>query len=400
MKKNITTLKFLRNTVVVAAAALLAMGMANCERRDLWVYGDEFDQVLLNIDWRNYMRDKQLYPYSPDPAGMTVWIFPMDGEATGRRSYRTTTTEVRHFETYLSAGDYRAVTIDYSPEEYGHQQFVNMEWVNTAKVEAVKHSYSDEMSEGEVHLFGPKSYGGTPAITETGPTGLYQISYDPEDMASDTTDMTINSGKYDDYIPYEEYEEYQETLKKQEFDVMPLIVPWRMRIRVYVRGIYYLYNMKGSIAGLADGFMLGLNHTSDQPCIQYLDNWEAKVTGDNVGYVALTFKTWGLRNSMWPDMSQDHTKSAGTAKDLRLNLKFVLRDRKTELFYHYDVGDLVRIYNNEYALRIDLEDGFVGTCDGEPVPQPDLPYAEPVNGAGFDGIVVPWEDEKPANITF
>ena len=392
MKTNISYIKLLRNVAPVAAVALLALVMTNCERRDLWVYGDQFKQVLLNVDWRNYMRDKQLYPYEPDPSGMTVWFYPSDG----RKSYRTTTGEVRHLETYLSADNYRAVVIDYSPEEYGRQEFVGMDWANTAKVKSGRHSYQPA---GEVQLFGPGCYAGTPALTEIEPSsGLYTVSFDPQQIASDTTDMVITSGKYPDYIPYDEMEEYQSTLVKQEYNSEPKLLPWHMRIRVYVKGIYYMYKVEGSIAGLADGYMLALGHTSDEPCVQYLENWEAYQTGDNVGYIALTFDTWGLRNSMWPTGGPyPQISSAAKPEDVRLNLKFTLRDRQTTVYYRFDVGDLVRVFNNEYALRIDLEEGYAGLPDNKAI---DLPYADAANGLGFDGWVVPWSDGQDIGVQF
>lgn len=77
---------------VVLLSVVLAV--TGC-RRDLWVYQDNFKQILLNIDWRNYFRDQQLYPNMPDPDGMTVWFFPKDG----RESYHYTTAEVRRYET-------------------------------------------------------------------------------------------------------------------------------------------------------------------------------------------------------------------------------------------------------------------------------------------------------------
>lgn len=399
MKTNISYIKLLRNVAPVAAVALLALAMTNCERRDLWVYGDQFKQVLLNIDWRNYMRADNLYPYEPDPDGMTVWYFPIDGQANGRKSYRFTTDEVRHYETYLSAGDYRSVVIDYSPEEYSNQEFEGMEYIETAKVKSARSHYQSD----DDQLFGSVCYAGATALTATEPSGLFTIADTPEQMASDTTNIHVNTGKYDDYIPYDEYEEYQATLTKQEFDANPVILPWQMRIRVYVRGIYYLYDTKASIAGLADGYMLALGQTSDESCVHYLDNWDVKVTGDNVGYVVMVFNTWGLRHSMWPAVDLTtagdfvETKNADP-KEVRLNFKFLLRDRKTVKYYHYDIGNLIHIMNktNEYAMRVDLLDGFTGSPDN----QPDLPYVDAVNGAGFDGVVVPWDDGGKAEVTF
>ena len=51
---------------------------------------------------------------------------------------------------------------------------------------------------------------------------------------------------------------------------------------------------------------------------------------------------------------------------------------------------MVRAFWNEYALRIDLMDGFEG--------QPDLPYVDAYNGVGMEGIVTPWEDQDPIDV--
>ena len=115
MKSYNKYFKRLRNAAPLMAVATMLMLSTSCERRELWVYQDRFKQVELDIDWRNYFRNQQLYPNTPDPDGMTVWFFPRDG----RKSFRYTTTEVRHYETYLSAGQYDGLVIDYSPEEYG-----------------------------------------------------------------------------------------------------------------------------------------------------------------------------------------------------------------------------------------------------------------------------------------
>ena len=384
-----------RNKAYITAVLLLLLMVTACERRDLWVFGDQFKQVELDVDWRNYFRDSQLYPNAPDPGGMTLWFFPKDG----RPSYSYTTSEVRHYELYLSRGEYEGLVIDYSPAEYGHQEFVGMDYAETAKVQATPSSYQpDSLSE----LFGPQCY--AHELPSKEPTGLYTVSWEPEDIASDTIHMDVNSGKYADYIPYEEKDDYQATLVHQLYQMEPLIIPWRMRIRVYIRGIYYLYQTQGSIAGLSDGYFFMRDRTSDVPCLLALDNWETYVTGDNVGYVALTFKTWGIRGTSnhydgpkVPTRGEkvDDVPSAGmqlAKDDLRLNLRFLLRDRQTVRYYHFDVGDLVRAYWNEYALRIDLEDGFEG--------QPDLPYVDAYNGMGFEGLVVPWEEGGEAEVEF
>jgi len=379
----------------MTAAAMLLLTTTSC-RRDLWVYQDNFKQVELDIDWRNYFRDQQLYPNTPDPDGMTVWFFPKDG----RTSFQYTTAEVRHYETYLSQGDYDALVIDYSPEEYGHQEFIGMDYAATAKVQATPSSYQPESNDD---LYGSKAY--AYALPNVLPNGLYQLAWEPEDIASDTCHMTVNTGRYDRYIPYKERDSYQSTLVKQLYKMEPLIVPWQMRVRIYLKGIYYLNSVTATIAGLADGYKLVDCVSSDTPCLMKIDGWELHVapnsadyeTEGGLGYIAKTFKTWGPMNFTNRDYEvtqkqREKDLNDRPADQVRINLNFLLRDRSTQVNCHFDVGNLIQCYYNEYALRIDLLEGFAG--------MPSLPYVEAVNGMGFDGVVVPWEEKQDADVTF
>jgi len=414
MNKN-KYMKRCTKAVTLAAAALMLLTTASC-RRDLWVYQDNFKQVELDIDWRNYYREWGINPNvqpATDPDGMTVWFFPKDG----RESFRYTTAEVRHFEAYLSRGDYDGLVIDYSPEEYGHQEFIGMNYANTAKVQALPNSYqADSIPE----LYGEPCYGR--ALPKKNANGLYQIAWEPEDIANDTIHFHVNTGEYDRYIPYEERDTYQSTLVKQLYKMEPLIIPWQMRIRIYIKGIYYLNKVEASIAGLADGYKLVDCVTSDTPCLLKLDDWEMHLdpkTDDyeaqgGLGYIAKTFKTWGpmnFTNRNWdvhtpqrPLSNREYSTDAAIdgysyeelsdrhTDEIRINLKLLLRDRRTILYYHFNVGNLINVFRNEYTLRIDLMNGFFG--------QPELPYVEAANGLGFDGIVVPWQDEEPRDVVF
>ena len=405
--------------VTLAAAALTLLTTASC-RRDLWVYQDNYKQVELDIDWRNYYREWGITPNvnpnaqpAADPNGMTVWFFPKDG----RESFKYTTSEVRHFETYLSRGDYDGLVIDYSPEEYGHQEFVGMKFANTAKVQATANSYqADSIPE----LYGEPAYGRT--LPKKNANGLYEIAWEPEDIANAPIHFTVNTGEYDRYIPYEERDTYQSTLVKQLYKMEPLLIPWNMRVRIYIKGIYYLYGIEGSIAGLADGYKLVDCVSSDTPCLLKLDDWEVYLDPNTrdydaqggLGYIAKTFKTWGpmeFTNRNWdvhtPQRAlsdrEYHTDAAidgysyeelitRPIDEIRINLRLTLRDRRTVLYYHFNVGNKINVFRNEYALRIDLMNGFVG--------QPELPYVDAVNGMDIDGIVIPWDNEVPVDVTF
>ena len=408
MKTSMTYIKRIGKTLPAVAAAALLMATTACERRELYVYQDYFKQVLLEIDWRHYDRDKALYPHTPDPGGMTVWFYP----ANGGKADHYTTAQVNRYETYLSHGQYEALLIDYSPEEYGKQEFIGMDYANTAKVQATPAEYQPLEDE---NLYGAPCYD-KELLRKQPATGLWTVMNQPEQMASDTTLMNIISGKYDHYIPYDERDSYQSTLIRQVFNVTPLIVPWKMRVRIPIKGIYYLYETKGTIAGMADGFFLAENHTSDDPCLMSVDDWEVFVTGDNEGYIAKTFDTWGMRNSLWKDYDgikqrQNWVPSQATPEpffvqcaknEVRVNLAIKLRDRKTVCHFNIDCGDCVEVYGNQgasiignaNALSVDLRN----VLKGDDIPT--LPYVDGTNGINFGGVVVPWQNGENAELNF
>lgn len=385
--KNYCNYNFL---VRAALAVMLLLPVTSC-RRQLWLYQDQFKQVQVLVDWRSYDRDKILYPHTPDPGGMTLWFFPDDGS----KSYRATTSQVNSYELYLGQGGYTGVVIDYSPEEYGMQEFLGMDYAQTARVQATPSAYQpDNLADDP--LYGIMAYDGDLPSRQLA-TGFWTVANHPEPIASDTIKMNIISGKYANYIPFEERHTYQETLIKQVFEMTPLLIPWHMRVRIPVKGIYYAYKIDGSIAGMADGYLLAQDHTTLKPCLMQVSDWELHVTGDNVGYIAATFDTWGMRYNLWS--SYDLTKGppyridAGAA-EVRVNIKFLLRDRKTVKYFNIDVGHQVWVFPNEYALSVDMRDVLADKDI------PELPYVDAVNGIEFDGIVVPWEDLEVVDVNF
>ena len=379
------------NLVVRAALALMLLVPATGCRRQLWLYQDQFKQVQIQVDWRSYDRDKVLYPHTPDPDGMTLWFFPHDG----RKSYRFTTAEVNRYDLYLGQGAYTGVVIDYSPEEYGMQEFLGMDYPNTARVQATPSVYQPQV-QADSPLYGISAFDGELSSRQVS-TGFWTVANQPEPIASDTIQMNVLTGKYANYIPFEERNTYQASLVQQIYEMQPLLIPWHMRVRIPVKGVYYAYKIEGSIAGLADGFYLAENHTSLTPCLHQIDNWQLYVTGDNVGYVAATFSTWGLRHHLWARYDKQHGppfKVDAPDNELRINLKFLLRDRKTTKFFNIDCGNQVYVFANEYALSVDLRDVLK---DGD---IPTLPYVDAVNGIDFEGVVVPWEDLEEVDVDF
>lgn len=308
---------------------LMALSIVGC-RRDLWVHSDNFYTVRLNVDWHDYGEN--------DPGGMTVWFFPTDSIG---QHYSYTTAQVRQADLYLSRGIYHGVVCDYSPQEFSTIEFLDMDNYEKARVQLT--------AEGN----------------------------QPEPIALDTLkNMVISNGPYEEYIPYDERDNYQQSLNVQQFQVRPHSLVWKMRLRIYVKGIEYLYQVHGELTGLADGHYLARDVNTERSCTVSIDEWTLQPTGDNEGYIATTISTFGLR--------PDHEN---ISEDLKLNLRFLLRDRTTVRTYSFDLGDHIVSFSDQQVLRVDM---------GSEVPGlPDLPYVEAYDGAGFDGVVTPWNDDEP-----
>lgn len=428
-------LLFVFAVLIVLATMFILTG---CERRELYVYGDEYHSVTLDVDWRNYS--------STDPDGMTYWFYPLNDPS--HKPYTLTTANVRHHDLYLPGGLYEGVIIDYSPDEYSRQRFLGLDSVPTARVEATPAAYQPDTLIADsvrLNLYGEPAWTETqqprPAISED--LGLYTVANEPEEMALDTLEnKRVYEGEYGDYIPWKEREDYQSTLTVQHFYSWPESIIWKLRIRVWIKqGFNYLWNQPASITGMADGHFLALDKNNDKPCLLGIDGWELQRTGDNEGYVAITLSTFGLRPSTvlssrtkhggqsYPALNDNLSYdtgsgvSAGTRapgdvepsyntdpdwhaywtgnclpEDVRLNLSFTLRDHATALFYHFNVGHRVVSYDAQQVLRIDLGPDFFKPGDPNGPDPIILPYVEPYNGAGFDAVVTPWEDEEPVDV--
>lgn len=428
--------------VLVATIVFVLLMLTGCERRELYVYGDEFHSVELEVDWRKYA--------DRDPDGMTVWFYPLDDPT--KQPYRTTTANVRHHDLYLPGGYYQGVVVDYSPEEFSRQEFLSLERMDSARVEATPSSYQPDSltvaGEGvprglsdEVNwqLYGEPAWTDyqypRPPVREE--TGLYEVANQPEEMALDTLDNRhIDRGEYGDYIPWQERETYQSQIRLTQMYSEPETIVWKLRIRVWIKdGFNYLWQSPASISGLADGHFLPRDVITDNPCLLSIDGWETERTGENSGYISTTLNVFGIRPvTLRPDREEHEGREvqqvysytrAGESEpewweyytknclpeDIRLNLSFVLRDHATTLHYHFNVGHYVVSWDNQLVLRIELGPEFFdpnnphgaygeGGDPDNPSPDIKLPFVEAYNGTGFGADVTPWEDMPPIDISF
>lgn len=429
---------------------------SSCERRELYVFGNEFHNVFLDVDWSDY---NTITTTEKKPDGMTVWFYPEGDKIVRPR----TTDKVNHYDDiYLAHGRYQGLVVDYSPEEFSKQQFFDMDHVETARVQAVRSEWQPELFDSVYAKLDVKTdsisysrlYGDScwsKELPSREPTGYYTVADSPEHMAVDTLkDMDVTAGKYGDYIPWKEREDYQSTFTEQGFYAKPEPVVLQLRVRLYIRGFQNInFNMaeaiSATIAGMSDRHSLASNENAEHPCLMTLDNLgHRKVRNrsgyevDSLGYVWFTINTFGLRPSAvdgWRSAYKDEDRQTAMDayghehgindsiwwvksrnEELRLNLRFTLRDRKTVVEYSYDVGNHVVWFENRYMLLIDLLEKFFGVDDSDhqyppgPLSPPGspgddgsdnpiiLPDVEPYNGAFFDGDVEPWKDTDPIDV--
>ena len=413
--------------VVVILLLMLSLLFSGCQRREMYVYGDEFHSVTMNVDWRE-LDD------GSNPDGMTVWFWNLDDPTLN--VYRTTSASVRSLDLYLPNGNYQGCVVSYSPEEYSRQRFVYMNQVDAARVESEPYNYQpDEVrtpgafitDETDKHvkmtLFSDYAWNDHLVLRpEQKESGYYVVAAQPEPIGTDTIDnrLIYSGSRFGDYIPYEERDSYQQTIQVKYIDATPHTLVWTGRVRVFIKeGFDYLWQPRASITGLCDGHYLARHYNTDRSCLISLDSWEKVRTGDNQGWINCTFTCFGMRSDTRGPEAELHPSSATgkslydgeecdwsaywshicEAEDLQLNLAFILRDQATVVDRSFKVGLTAVSYDDQLVLRLVLDDDFFHTEEGiDGGGDIILPYVDPYDGAGFDGDVDPWIDEPPVDV--
>ncbi len=398
---------------------VLQTTLSGC-RRDLYVFGDEFYSVTLDVDWRDFD--------TSDPDGMTVWFYNL--MEPDSKAYRTTTANVRHQDLYLANGRYQGVIVSYSPDEYSRQQFLDMDEIDSARVEATPASYQpgDQRTPGAAvsndddrlvkeSLYGVAAWNSGQPHVIIPDTSLYTVANQPEAIGADTIDnRSINAGSaFDDYILWEEREGYQSSINVQYMQALPHALVTTMRVRVFIKeGFNNLWTTRGSITGLSDGHYLPRHLNTDNACLLALDEWTTERTGPNEGWATTSLTTFGLRPSVRHIDAEFHPSTVTgksrydgeecdingfftdvcDAEDLRLNLAFILRDQHTVKTYHFNVGEAVVSFDDQLVLRVDLDTDFLDDNGGPII----LPEVEGYEGTGFGADVTPWQDQPPVDV--
>ena len=390
------------NPIRTLLTVLLAALITACERRDLWVYGDDLSLLTLVTDWSRC---------NETPGGMTYIFFPKNGYGT---RLQRTTAEVHSTRVALDEGSYQLLLFNYSPAEFSNQDILGLENISTARV--TSRTELDQHASLEP-LFGYYSWK-TPLFTDN--YGSYADSLDSyqvtgtipdqgyvhdnqsasriwpsyeqpeqidaytEDNIEITREMSVAPWQL---IHYEDRDDFTSTLREYEIDATPDPFVWDIEVIVYIRNPQYYRAMQASIAGLSITKMLATAKTTQEAGHIYIPAFtrgrysDPLIADDSVAIFSARATTFGLQPL---DEGMERQPD-----QVRLNLLITQRDNRTLREYHYDVGQEILVYPEQRLLRIIIR-SYGDRLRNYPI----MPYVLDEGQAGFDAVVDPWDQEE------
>lgn len=372
---------------IVMLLATVQTLLTGC-RRDLYVIAEHEKQIELITDWSKATQK---------PGGMTWWFMRNDNSGYNRHE---TTAAVTHTWLGIARGQYTGIVFDYSPAEYSHMSFVDMTTPGSALM--LLNPAADQ-PRTEVNIVGPdavpESMTDIPYMTTDGST--FMVSAAPEKINIATLEnVDVLTGSDEDYILYEDRNKSNDDIIKQTIYANPEPIVWKVRAIIHVKGIDRLYTVRGSVAGLADGYWLASKRSTSSRCLQLMDNWQINVV-DTEGYMTAEQNCLGLPDKDMPPSPlyarggsrQPNSENPSYDELLRLNLSFLMRDKKTVVNYHYDLDDdEVEVYEDQRLIVIRITSAHPD-C-------PDLPKVDSDDSTGFDADVSDWEEGGHSDTTF
>ncbi len=381
--KWLSVLSLLVAVVVIAA----------CDRRPLEVITNDKVRVKIIIDWRFYLdnthRSNTIYDlsdgftnyadsafvdsaayayYGGVPNGMTLMLW---GQQTGDRVFQTTNGHIATVN--LRPDTYQLIIFSNTEEEYLYQRLYD------------RSSFSDIAMRLDHYA----------SRTD----GQDYIQYaEPIGVATDTFQITQEMAAQENiiFVPYDEYldgNHERELFSEHYYEIPEHATP--MTVTLFLKAkVKYRQSMKSieaSISGMADGFYLSrINRTRETGTIELDPNgWQFLTYGeerDSMGLIVNKTATFGLpygkellaeRDSADNVLSFRITLANDSVQQCSFrvgkNITYLTPEgREAQVRYRQDLHDL--------RLEIDLSDVIV------------MPPMPAMAGAGFDAVVVDWED--------
>ena len=373
-----------------------------CDRRELEVMEPQKTRFRIEVNWAAV--DWESY-YGGKPSGMTVMLFGSKNPGT---PIVELTNHVDYVELDLDPDKYKMVIFNNSTGEFGSMNFENMSDYDNMAARAAKFTpmQATDWSANTVFHREPEKIGTVLEEFEiTEDMLLSQVTFYPYKVWLRALRADTRFYQRDDYT--------------YVMEVSPVPLTSMLYVRVHVQGMINMRSVEGSLSGMADGFFLTREHTTNDGALHLLDSWSNRLdeSFNGNGWITTAIPVWGEQYGM----EGVETRPEGQHE---LKLHFNLRDGKTTCDFSYQVGRDIRYmrptadgkweYTDEVTRYMvltiwNLDPGKdpgnpddPGTDPGKEDPDPDdptrphdpiLPYVESDGqGSGFDAVVEDWED--------
>ncbi len=369
-------------TALMMAIAFFVMFISSC-RRPLEVYYWDHALVKIEVDW--------MAKYGTKPNGMTLYLYDGDGKLI--KAYPpTNNVDVMYLEL-TQAGKYKYLIMSKSVSEYEEQGTMSFFDINDFNGFTARANEGVNMSRLRTRV----EYD-----TEMKDFNYMQA---PEQFAAVVDSFELTQEMLEEHLHFIDYRD--DATRQTNICMVRHVEPERMvtdiHTQIRVGGIDNALGCTAALEGMADGcYMCKVWRTTDKGTLN-LNSWKGltdangKLTrADNGdGWIYCDIMTFGLPDGTEPE-------DARTPESLKLTLCFTLRDGSTRV-YSYNVGKT----DKETGLKLyyeGYEDGLSTPVTKEDVRRhidlivdiPDYPILPDVEeskiGAGFDAIVLDWDD--------
>ena len=375
MRKYIINKVFKRYDILLWLTMTI-ISLAAC-RRPLEVYYRDHALVKIEVDW--------MAKYGTRPGGMSIYLYDEKGKLV--KAYPpTNNVDVAYLEL-TEAGKYKYVVMSQSTGEYeeqGTMRFDNADAFDSflsRATEAENRSRNRSRAEADTRM------------------SEFTYMQPPQQFAAVTDSFELTEEMLQEHLHFIDYrddaEQRTDICLTRHVEPEPMVTSIHTQVRV--AGIDNAMGCTAALEGMAEGCYIARVWRMDDPRTLNLSSWRGLSTrADNGdGWICCDINTYGLPDGREPEDSR-------TDESLRLTLCFTLRDGSVHLFT-YNVGKT----DNERGLQLyydDYPDGLPTPVTKEHVRRhlnlivdvPDYPHlpdvAESKVGAGFDAIVLDWED--------
>jgi len=331
--------------------------VTSCNYRDIAFEYYQSSDIRLDVDWSRFVEET--------PTGMSVYCYNVKDPSKGPYIYLS--NDISGVKISLPIGTYNIVVFNQSISEFGSLRFTGMEKFETAR--AYLESFTTKWK----------------AKADDG-----RILYVPEWLAVDViSNFNVTLEMVEQTASYrrgETKEEYSTHIK-----AVPENVVSTAQVNVRVHGLQYARSARGSLTGMAEGWLLGLEHSMETTGTHVMEVWDINpdIDDETKGFVSAEFRTFGLPTS---------TKNNRDPESNRLYVSFLLRDNATISDCGFSAGN--HIMQDIGDKTVELWTGIKSNVEQEPSMDCDpdkpvlLPFVEPEHGgdAGFQATIDDWGD--------